>query len=100
MSIVPTNLASSMAGTQGASKIESADKRKREVDKARHRDKPPATTKQEADEVIVQVETAEAGRNLASNEQEEAREDHLSRPQYNARGKSAKSDAPSIDVQG
>ena len=100
MSIVPTNLASSMAGTQAAARVEGADKRKRDAEKARQRDKPPATTKQEADEVIVQVETAEAVRNLASNEQEEAREDHLARPQYTARGKSAKSDAPSIDVQG
>jgi hypothetical protein len=100
MSIVPTNLASSMAGTQGAERVEGADKRKRAAEKARQKAKPPASTQQEADEVIVQVETAEAVRNLASNEQEEAHGDHQARPRYDAKGKSTKDGPPSIDVQG
>ncbi len=89
-----------MAGTQGAERVEGADKRKRAAEKARQKAKPPVATQQEADEVIVQVEAAEAVRSLASNEQEEAHEDHQARPQYNAKGRPAKIGPPRIDVQG
>lgn len=100
VSIVPTNLASSMAGTQQAEKVEAADKRKREVDKARAKAKPHNVSPEQTDEVIVQVEAAEAVRHLAGNEQEEAHNDRQSKPRYDARGKSRPDEAPRIDMEG
>ncbi len=89
-----------MAGTQQAEKAEGADKRKRAADKARAKDKPHNVSPEQADEVIVQVEAAEAVRNLAGNEQEEAHSDRESKTRYDARGKSKPDEAPRIDMEG
>lgn len=98
MSIIGTNAAQSAAGVQQAEKAEARDKR---VDPQKRR---PARTGDEYDTFVKNAETPEAVRNLAGNDQEQAREDrqeHPPAPQYLPDGKLAKpKPAKRIDVRG
>jgi hypothetical protein len=98
VSIVPTNFASSLAGMNQAEKVESRDKERKEAERARRRWVFP----EDQDQVVIQVESSEAPRNLKGNDQEEAHEDRQSRPQYGPDGSLAEPGrAPRrIDVEG
>lgn len=74
------NLAGSVSGAQDASKVAQNEKSR---EKARaEKAKPRAYETQD----VVEVEHAEAVRNLKDETQEEAREDHQERPAYGADG--------------
>lgn len=94
MSIIGSSLAQSLAGLPQAERAESKDKDK---------SKPAERAKSRGasdDLVVVEVETAEAIRNLKSNDQEEAHEDRQQHRQYRPDGTLLASDQRQIDVQG
>lgn len=94
MSIIGTSLAQSLAGLPQAERAESKEKEKA---------KPAERGKGRGgadDTVVVEVETAEAIRNLKSNDQEEAHEDRQQHRQYRPDGTLLASEQRQIDVQG
>ncbi len=91
-----SNLAGSVSGAPGASKLAQSQKA-REKDKAERAKKPRA---HEAED-IVEIEPAEAVRNLKDETQEETQEDHQERPVYGSDGqKHASKNRPHIDLEG
>lgn len=88
------NLAGSVSGTQNASKLAQNDKsrEKARADKA----KPRASEAQD----IVEVEHAEAVRNLKDETQEETQEDHQERPAYGPDGHTHHNERPTLDLEG
>lgn len=97
MSIAPTNLAASMAGTQSVERPELREKERKEQVRAGSR----AGQQRDSDQVVVGLETAEAVRNLAGNTDEQTREDRESRPPYDPSGRLTHgAGRPHIDVQG
>ena len=96
MSLIGSNVAQSLAGLSQAEKIEARDKRPAQPKAVERR-----ARKDEYDHVAVETDTAEAVRGLASNDQEEAREDRQEHPQYNRRGSLGGELTPrSLDIQG
>ncbi len=98
MSIIGTNAAQSAAGVQQAEKAEARDKR---VDPQKRR---PPRTGDEYDTYVKNAETPEAVRNLAGNDQEQAREDrqeHPPAPHYLPDGTLARAGKPKrLDLKG
>ena len=96
VSIIGTNLAQSLAGVSQAEKLEARDKRPKEPKAANRR-----ARKDEYDQVTVETESADALRPLASNDQEEAREDRQEHPQYDPSGaKPGDTPPPKLDIEG
>ncbi len=91
-----SNLAGSMAGSHHAGRVVQADK-SREAER-KEKSKPPAAESQD----VVEVEHAEAVRNLKDETQEEAQEDRQEHPAYDPHGRLAADNArgSSIDVAG
>ncbi len=97
MSIVPTNLAASVANAQSVERPEVREKDRKE--KVRAGIKPGG--QRDPDQVVVGLETAEAVRNLASNTDEQTREDREEHPPYDPEGRlNRKAGRPHIDFQG
>lgn len=91
-----TNVTQSVAGLSQAEKIEARDKRPAPTKAAQRR-----VRKDEYEHIAPETDNAEAVRGLASNDQEEAREDRQEHPQYTKRGALGGELAPrSIDLQG
>jgi hypothetical protein len=83
MSIVPTNLAASVAGAQSAERPEVREKDRKE--KVRAGAKPGQ--QRDRDQVVVGLESAEAIRSLAGNTEEQTREDRQAHPPYDPDGR-------------
>jgi hypothetical protein len=92
-----SNLAGSVSGAPGASKLAQSQK-SRAQDKAERAKKPRGA--HEAED-IVEVESADAVRSLKDETQEETQEDHQERPVYGSDGqKHAGKNRPHIDLEG
>ncbi len=90
-----SNLAGSVSGAHGASKLAQGQKSK-EKDRAEKAKPSP----HEAEDVV-EVEHADAVRNLKDETQEEAQEDHEEHPAYGSDGhKQPRADRPRIDLNG
>jgi hypothetical protein len=97
MSIVPTNLAASMAGTQSVERPEVREKDRR--DKVRTGARPG--DQRDPDQVVVSLETADAIRDLAGNTEEQAQQDRHGQAPYDPAGRlNHAAGRPHIDVQG
>lgn len=97
MSIVPTNLAASVAGAQSVERPELREKDRRE--KVRSGTRPG--TQRDFDEVVVAVESSEAVRSLGGNADEQTREDREEHPPYDPGGRLSRSAGrPHLDIQG
>ncbi len=98
MSIFGTSVTQSVAGAGSAERLVTRDKA------ARAEERPAArrTRPDRPDEVVVNVESADAVRKLADNTQEEANEDRQEHEGYLPSGKRARDDAvrKNIDLQG
>lgn len=88
------NLAGSVSGSHNASKLAQNEKSR---EKARaEKAKPRASEAQD----VVEVEHAEAVRNLKDETQEEAQEDHQERPAYGPDGHAHPTERPKLDLEG
>ncbi len=96
MSIVGSNIAQSVAGLTQAERTDAREKQR--IEQGQNRG--PRRLKDEYDNVVDEVEAAEAIRKLASNDQEEAHEDRREHPHYLPSGELSKDKPPQIDVQG
>jgi hypothetical protein len=94
MSSLGANVAQSVSALGQAQRTESAKKRAREDTKAR------ARRPEHEDEVVVEVETLRAVRDLKGNDQEETHEDREATTQYRPDGSLPDKPHPHIDVQG
>lgn len=95
VSIIGTNAAQSAAGVQQAEKVEARDKR------AGPRTDRRAVRPDEHDTFVRNTETAEAVRNLAGNDQEQAREDRQEHPPVPPQpGASGSKPVKRIDIKG
>jgi hypothetical protein len=97
MSIVPTNLAASMAAAPSVERPEAREKDRKEKVRAGAR----AGGQRDADQVVVGLETAEAVRDLAGNTEEQTHEDRQAHPAYDPGGRLERgAGRPHIDIQG
>jgi hypothetical protein len=97
VSIVPTNLAASMAAASSVERPEVREKDRKDKVRAGTR----AGGQRDADQVVVGLETAEAVRNLGGNTEEQTREDRESHPAYDPGGRLGPSAGrPHLDIQG
>jgi hypothetical protein len=91
-----SNLAGSVSGAPGASKLAQSQK-SRQKDKTERAKKPLAHETED----VVEVEHADAVRSLKDETQEETQEDHQERPVYGSDGqKHAGKNRPHIDLEG
>ena len=95
MSILPTNVAQSLAGLSQAERAEAREKSRPEAVRAKDR-----RGKDETDLVVVDNQSADAVRSLKGNDQEEAREDRQAKQGYRPDGSAKKSQEKRLDVQG
>lgn len=98
MSLIGTNVAQSLAGQAQAERAESAERKRAERPEKREL----RTRKDEHDTVVVNVESIQAVRHLAGNDQEEAHEDRQEHPYYTPAGAKPHGhvERPRIDVEG
>lgn len=94
MSIIGTSVTQSVAGLSQAERAEARQKRPE-----RSAGAPRNVRRDEADTVTVQAETADAVRNLAGNDQEDAREDRQEHPGYSD-SEAAADQRPHLDIEG
>lgn len=97
MSVFGTSVGQSVAGAGNAERIATREKAARPPERTAAR----RTRPDQPDEVVVNTESADAVRNLAGNNQEEAQEDRQEHPGYLPNGRSA-GEGPhkKLDVQG
>lgn len=88
------NLASSLSGTHQAARVVQGDKSK----EAERKDKAKPSAAETRD--VVEVEHAEAVRNLKNETQEEAQEDRQEHPSYDPHGRKSGEVGGSLDVAG
>lgn len=100
MGIVGSGIASSVAGTSQAERIEARAKEKSEQAK-RAQQRRQLRDQDHVDVEVTEVETAEAVRNLKGNDQEEAHEDREKHANYSPNGRLLK-DKPikKLDLEG
>jgi hypothetical protein len=97
VSVFGTSAAQSLAGQSQAERVETAEKRKAE----RAGPREARSRKDEHDSVVVDVETLQAVRHLAGNDQEQAHEDRREHPYYTPSGQSrAEAGRPRLDIEG
>ena len=97
MSIVPTNLAASVANAQSLERIEVREKDRKE--KVRAGAKPG--TQRDPDHVVVALEAADAVRNLGANTDEQTHEDRQEHPPYDPDGRTNHpAGRPHFDIHG
>ena len=101
MGIIGSGVASSVAGTSQAERIETRAKEKPEQAK-RAQKRRQLRDQDHVDVEVTETETAEAVRNLKSNDQEEAHEDHQKHANYTLGGKLSKTKKPppKLDLKG
>lgn len=89
-----SNLAGSVSGASGASRLGQAEKSR----EAARKDKAKPSASQTQD--VVELEHADAVRSLKDETQEEAQEDRQERPAYGADGQANAPSRPRLDVEG
>ena len=96
MSTIGTSVAQSLAGSAGAERVESGERKRSE----RADPRQARVRKDQHDTVTVETETLESVRNLAGNDQEQAREDRQEHPSYTPSGAARVLGRPRLDIEG
>lgn len=96
MSTIGTSVAQSLAGAGQAERVESGDRKRTERTDPRQ----ARLRKDQHDTVTVEVESLEAVRHLAGNDQEQAREDRQEHASYTPSGAARVLGKPRLDIEG